>query len=197
MGLPVRTPGAPYGSGAAHLLAGQDVPCQFDLGEVALADGFQQAVVADVGLLVGGGGRVAAPQHVGLPGSLPVRVAQRRLRGDTEPTLSLRPPPALRRRKEGRRGGGGLEVCRAGSKVRVCHTAPRAGREPPPIPDASGAVSGSPRTGRQRWAPRQQPWGWGGNGVRVLPHGMGGGGTGSGVWGQWEPHVALSPGAAL
>lgn len=86
-------------------------------------------------------------------------------------------------------------MCRAGSKVRVCHTAPRAGREPPPIPDASGAVSGSPRTGRQQWAPRQQPWGWGGNGVRVLPHG--GGGTGSGVWGQWEPHVALSPGAAL
>ena len=126
VGLPVRTPGAPYGSGAAHLLAGQDVPCQFDLGEVALADGFQQAVVADVGLLVGGGGRVAAPQHVGLPGSLPVRVAQRRLRGDTEPTLSLRPPPALRRRKEGRRGGGVWRCAGPGAKS-GCAT-PRPGR---------------------------------------------------------------------
>lgn len=35
----------------SHLSAGEDVPGQFDLGEVALADGLEQSVVADVGLL--------------------------------------------------------------------------------------------------------------------------------------------------
>lgn len=36
----------------SHLSAGQNVSGQFDLGEVALPDGFEQPVVADVGLLL-------------------------------------------------------------------------------------------------------------------------------------------------
>lgn len=45
-----------------HLFASEDVLGQFDLGEVAFADGFQEPVAADVGLLVCCGvGHVAAP----------------------------------------------------------------------------------------------------------------------------------------
>ncbi len=48
-----------------HLFASEDVLGQFDLGEVAFADGFQEPVAADVGLLVCCGvGHVAA--HPGL-----------------------------------------------------------------------------------------------------------------------------------
>lgn len=36
----------------AHLFPCEDVSCQFDLGEVAFADGFEQPVVADVWLVV-------------------------------------------------------------------------------------------------------------------------------------------------
>lgn len=39
-----------------YLSARQDVAGQLDLGKVALADGLEQAVVADVRLLVGAGG---------------------------------------------------------------------------------------------------------------------------------------------
>lgn len=35
-----------------HLSAGQYVPCELDLGEVPLADGFEQPVVSDAWLLV-------------------------------------------------------------------------------------------------------------------------------------------------
>lgn len=43
---------------------------QFDLGEVAFADGFQQPVVADVRLVVrrGRGDRVPTPRHAGAGG---------------------------------------------------------------------------------------------------------------------------------
>lgn len=46
-----------------HLSAREDVSGQFDLGEVALPDGFQQPVVADVGLLrlLGAAGSHAGP----------------------------------------------------------------------------------------------------------------------------------------
>lgn len=45
-----------------HLLAGQDVAGQLDLGEVSFADGLEQAVVANVWLLVrAGGDGVPAP----------------------------------------------------------------------------------------------------------------------------------------
>lgn len=44
----------------SHLSAGQCVSGQFDFGEVALADGLQQAVVADVRLLVCDGRHRAA-----------------------------------------------------------------------------------------------------------------------------------------
>lgn len=47
----------------AHLSAGEDVSGQFDLGEVALPDGFEQPVVADVRLLLllGAAGSHAGP----------------------------------------------------------------------------------------------------------------------------------------
>lgn len=48
------------------------MPCQLDFGEVALADGFEEAVVADVGVLLRGGEGVAASWQA---------VAARRLRG--------------------------------------------------------------------------------------------------------------------
>lgn len=52
---------------AAHLSAGEDVPSQLDLGKVALPDGFQQSVVADVGLLrlLGASGPDAGPGRAG------------------------------------------------------------------------------------------------------------------------------------
>lgn len=51
------------GTAAAHLSAREDVSGQLDLGEVALSDGLQQAVVADVGLLrlLGAPGSDAGP----------------------------------------------------------------------------------------------------------------------------------------
>lgn len=54
----------------AHLFPGEDVSGQFDLGEVAFADGFQQPVVADVRLVVrrGRGDRVPTPWHAGPAG---------------------------------------------------------------------------------------------------------------------------------
>lgn len=54
----------------AHLFPCEDVSCQFDLGEVAFADGFQQPVVADVRLVVrrGRGDRVPTPRHAGAAG---------------------------------------------------------------------------------------------------------------------------------
>lgn len=54
----------------AHLFPGEDVSCQFDLGEVAFADGFQQPVVTDVRLVVGRGrgDRVPTPWHAGAAG---------------------------------------------------------------------------------------------------------------------------------
>lgn len=39
----------------AHLFPSQDVPSQLHLGEVTLADGLKESVVADVGLLVSRG----------------------------------------------------------------------------------------------------------------------------------------------
>lgn len=44
----------------SHLSAGQRVSGQFNLGEVALADGLQQAVVADVRLFIRDGRHGAA-----------------------------------------------------------------------------------------------------------------------------------------
>lgn len=54
----------------AHLLPREDVSCQFDLGEVAFANGFQQPVVADVRLVLrrGRGDRVPTPRHAGAAG---------------------------------------------------------------------------------------------------------------------------------
>lgn len=40
---------------STHLSTGQYVPCQFDLGKVSLADGFEQTIVADVWLLIRAG----------------------------------------------------------------------------------------------------------------------------------------------
>lgn len=58
----------------SHLLARQDVAGQLDLGKVSLADGLEQAVVADVWLLIGAGGDgVPAPgaqRAAGLAGGL-------------------------------------------------------------------------------------------------------------------------------
>lgn len=45
-----------YLSSPSHLFARQDVAGQLDLGKVSLADGLEQAVVADVRLLVRAGG---------------------------------------------------------------------------------------------------------------------------------------------
>ena len=52
------------------------MPSQLHLGEVTLADGLEEPVVANMGLLVSRGGRVAAPQHVGLTAGLGVEVSQ-------------------------------------------------------------------------------------------------------------------------
>lgn len=41
---------------SAHLFPGQDVPSQLHLGEVALANGLEESIVANVGLLVSRGG---------------------------------------------------------------------------------------------------------------------------------------------
>jgi len=48
---------------APHLSAGGDVPGQFDFGEVALADCFEEPVVADMRLLrlIGAAGSHASP----------------------------------------------------------------------------------------------------------------------------------------
>lgn len=58
----------------SHLPARQDVAGQLDLGEVPLADGLEQAVVADVRLLIrAGGDGVPAPgaqRAAGLTGGL-------------------------------------------------------------------------------------------------------------------------------
>lgn len=43
-----------------YLPSSQDVPCQLHFGKVALADGLEEAVVADVGMLLRGGEGVAA-----------------------------------------------------------------------------------------------------------------------------------------
>lgn len=53
----------------AHLSTRQDVSCQFDLGKVALADGFEKPVVADMRLLVGAGGDGVAASSPGAAGS--------------------------------------------------------------------------------------------------------------------------------
>lgn len=49
----------------SHLSAGEDVAGKFDLGEVALADGLEQPVVADVRLLVGDGVATAGARAAG------------------------------------------------------------------------------------------------------------------------------------
>lgn len=41
---------------SAHLFPGQDVPSQLHLGKVTLADGLEESIVANVGLLVSRGG---------------------------------------------------------------------------------------------------------------------------------------------
>lgn len=43
-------------AGPAHLFPSQDMPSQLHLGEVTLADGLEEQVVADMGLLVSRGG---------------------------------------------------------------------------------------------------------------------------------------------
>lgn len=53
--MPQASARAPAGP-LTHLPACEDVPGQLDFGEVALADGPQQAVVAHMGLLFGAGG---------------------------------------------------------------------------------------------------------------------------------------------
>lgn len=55
-----------------YLPSSQDVSCQLHFGEIALADGFEEAVVADVGVLLRGGEGVAASRQA---------VATRRLCG--------------------------------------------------------------------------------------------------------------------
>lgn len=46
-----------------HLSSGQDMSCQLDLGKIPLADGLEEAVVADVGVILCGGERVAASRQ--------------------------------------------------------------------------------------------------------------------------------------
>ena len=54
-----------------HLFPCEDMTSQFDLGKVALADGFQQPVVANVWLLVWRrGDRIPAPRHIRTPACL-------------------------------------------------------------------------------------------------------------------------------
>ena len=45
---------------SAHLSSCEDVPRELDLGEVPLADGLEEPVVADVGVLLSGGQGVSA-----------------------------------------------------------------------------------------------------------------------------------------
>lgn len=46
-----------------YLPSSQDVSCQLHFGKIALADGFEEAVVADVGVLLCGGEGVAASRQ--------------------------------------------------------------------------------------------------------------------------------------
>lgn len=58
-----------------HLFPCEDMTSQFDLGKVALANGFQQPVVANVWLLVWRrGDRIPAPRHIRMPTCLGLRV---------------------------------------------------------------------------------------------------------------------------
>lgn len=48
---------------SSHLSASQDMPRQLHFGKVPLSDGFKEAVIADVRMLVCGGERVAASRQ--------------------------------------------------------------------------------------------------------------------------------------
>lgn len=57
------------------------MPGQLHLGKVTLANSLEESIVANMGLLVSRGGRVAAPQHVGLTAGFGVEVSQGGLQG--------------------------------------------------------------------------------------------------------------------
>ncbi len=56
----------------AYLFSGEDVSCQFDLGEVAFANGFKQPIVTNVWLVIwcGRGDGVPTSRHAGAAGWL-------------------------------------------------------------------------------------------------------------------------------
>ena len=67
------------------------MPCQLDLGEVPLANGLEEPVVADVGVLLGGGQGVSASRQAvaagrlgGRDGRLHEAVHRRVLRGERQ-----------------------------------------------------------------------------------------------------------------
>ncbi|GAA6074010.1 uncharacterized [Tachysurus ichikawai] len=73
----------------AHLSTCQDVPRQFDLGKIALADGFEQPVVADMWLLVGARGDGVAASCPGAAGSCGTIVSPISVRGVLETKSQL------------------------------------------------------------------------------------------------------------
>lgn len=48
---------------SCYLPSSQDVSCQLHFGEISLADGLEEAVIADMGVLLCGGERVAASRQ--------------------------------------------------------------------------------------------------------------------------------------
>lgn len=65
----------------SHLSAREDVACQLDLGEVSLADGLEQPIVADVRLLVGTRGDRVPAAGARAPGSRGHLIAPISVRG--------------------------------------------------------------------------------------------------------------------
>lgn len=51
------------GLNLCYLPSSQDVPCQLHFGEISLANGLEEAVIANMGVLLCGGERVAASRQ--------------------------------------------------------------------------------------------------------------------------------------
>lgn len=52
-----------YKSNSSHLSSGQDMSCQLHLGEIPLPNGLEEAIIANVGVLLRGGERVATSRQ--------------------------------------------------------------------------------------------------------------------------------------
>lgn len=63
------------------------MPGQLHLGKVTLANGLEEPVIPNMGLLISRGGRVTAPKHVGLAAGLGLKVSQGGLQVETDVPL--------------------------------------------------------------------------------------------------------------